>query len=183
MNFTSFKQRRDFLKTLGSAAVIGGVPALEGLNNVALAAGGTDVSQVGGDYKAIVCVFFYGGQDHSNLLIPYQDGNAAGDGTATTNTEYDRYAQARSNFTATDAGDTPTELPGTGNLAYKRASLAATALPATTTNSATTPGGWTTNTYGRSFALHPSYAELKAIYDSGKLAVIANVGPLIAPIN
>ncbi len=184
MNFKSFTQRRDFLKTLGSAAVVTGVPTLDALNNVALAAGGTGVSQVGGDYKAIVCVFFYGGQDHSNLLIPYQDGNAAGDGVASTNAEYDRYAQARSNFSASiPAGDTPTELPGTGNLAYKRSSLAATALPATTTNSTTTPGGWTTNTYGRSFALHPSYAELKAIYDSGKLAVIANVGPLIAPIN
>lgn len=184
MNFKSFTQRRDFLKTLGSAAVVTGVPTLDALSNVALAAGGTGVSQVGGDYKAIVCVFFYGGQDHSNLLIPYQDGNAAGDGVASTNAEYDRYAQARSNFSASiPAGDSPTELPGTGNLAYKRASLAATALPATTTNSTTTPGGWTTNTYGRSFALHPNYAELKAIYDSGKLAVIANVGPLIAPIN
>ena len=184
MNFKSFTQRRDFLKTLGSAAVVTGVPTLDALSNVALAAGGTGLSQVGGDYKAIVCVFLYGGQDHSNLLIPYQDGNAAGDGVASTNAEYDRYAQARSNFSASiPAGDTPTELPGTGNLAYKRASLAATALPATTTNSTTTPGGWTTNTYGRSFALHPSYAELKAIYDSGKLAVIANVGPLIAPIN
>ena len=184
MNFTSFNQRRDFLKTLGSAAVVTGVPMLDALSNVALAAGGTEVSQVGNDYKAIVCVFLYGGQDHANLLIPYQDGNAAGDGTAATTVEFDRYAQARSNFSATNpAGDTPNQLTSTGNLAYTRAQLAATVVPATTTNTVTAPGGWTNNTHGRQFAMHPSYAELKAIYDSGKLALIANVGPLIAPIS
>ena len=74
--------------------------------------------------------------------------------------------------------------PGTGNLSCSRASLATagTLLPVTTSNSVSTPGGWTTNTHGRQFALHPNYAELKAIYDSGKLAVIANVGPLAAPV-
>jgi uncharacterized protein (DUF1501 family) len=108
---------------------------------------------------------------------------------AATSTEFARYAQARSNFsTSNAAGDAATQTPGTGNLAFTRAQLAATALAPTTVNSlnnnAATPaaGGWTTNTYGRQFALHPQYAELKSIYDTGKLAVIANVGPLIAPM-
>ena len=175
MNFQSFKQRRDFLKASASAAVAGGLPLLGALNNVAQAAAGIVPAQVGSDYKAIVCVFFYGGQDHSNILIPYQDGDATGTGTAATTVEFDRYAAARSNN-----GAAATQASGTGNLSFTRAQLAATALPATTTNSVVTPGGWTTNTYGRQFALHPNYAELKAIYDTGKLAVIANVGPLIA---
>lgn len=183
MNFKSFKDRRDFLKTVGSATVAGAIPTLGALNNVAHAAGGIDPTEVGSDYKAIVCVFFYGGQDHSNLLIPYRDGNAAGDGPATTTTEFTRYATARSN-----GGSPATQTTSTGNLAYTLAQLDNTALPATTVNSInglTTPtaAGWTTNTHGRQFALHPSYAELKAIYDTGKLAVIANVGPLVAPIN
>jgi uncharacterized protein (DUF1501 family) len=182
-SFSSFKQRRDFLKTAAGAAVAGALPTLDALNNVAHAAGSIDTSEVAADYKAIVCVFFYGGQDHSNTLIPYLDGNAAGDGAATTTTEFDRYAQARSNFsTSRPAGDLPNMAPGTGNLAYTRAALAATALTPTTTNSVSKPGGWTTNTHGRQFALHPNYAELKAIYDTGKLAVIANVGPLAAPV-
>ncbi len=189
MNFKSFKQRRDFLKTVGSTAVAGGLPALDVLSNVALAAGGIDPTQVGSDYKAIVCVFFYGGQDNANVLIPYQDGDATGTTTAATTVEFDRYAHDRSNFSATNPGGDPsTQVAGTGNLAFTRAQLAATALPATTVNSingAASPatGGWTTNTYGRQFALHPNYAELKSIYDSGKLAVIANVGPLIAPMS
>lgn len=182
-SFASFKERRDFLKTAAGVAVAGALPTLDALNNVAHAAGSIDTTEVAADYKAIVCVFFYGGQDHSNTLIPYFDGNAAGDAAATSTTEYDRYAQARSNFsTSKPAGDLPNMAPGTGNLAYTRAALAATALLPTTTNSVSTPGGWTTNTHGRQFALHPNYVELKAIYDSGKLAVIANVGPLAAPV-
>lgn len=183
MNFKSFKERRDFLKTVGAATIAGAVPTLDALNNVALAAGSVDPSQVGSDYKAIVCVFLYGGQDHANILIPYRDGDATGTATAATTVEFGRYAQARSNFsTSNPAGDPQTQTTSTGNLAYSNAQLAATALPASISNTVTTPGGWTTNTYGRQFALHPSYTELKAIYDTGKLAVIANVGPLIAPM-
>ena len=181
MNFKNFQHRRDFLKAAASVTVGGGLPTLEALSHVAHAAGGIAPALVGTDYKAIVCVFLYGGQDNANILIPYQDGNAAGDGAAATTVEFDRYAHDRSNFTtANPAGDAPTQ--NNGNLAYTRALLAATALPATTSNSVSKPGGWTTNTHGRQFALHPNYAELKAIYDTGKLAVIANVGPLVAPL-
>ena len=35
---------------------------------------------------------------------------------------------------------------------------------------------------GKAFGFHPSFAPIKSIYDAGKLAVIANVGTLIAPI-
>lgn len=34
---------------------------------------------------------------------------------------------------------------------------------------------------GRSFALHPSLAPLKALFDSGRAAVVANVGTLVQP--
>ena len=40
MNFKSFKQRRDFLKTASTVALASGIPTLDILNNVALAAGG-----------------------------------------------------------------------------------------------------------------------------------------------
>jgi len=179
MNFKNFKQRRDFLKTSASVAVGGGLPTLGALSSVAQAAAGIDPAQVGGDYKAIVCVFFYGGQDHSNILIPYQDGNAAGTGTDATFTEFTRYVNARA---PTGVATPPPDAAPAGELGYRRDVLAATALPATTINSVATPGGWTTNTHGRQFALNPNYAELKAIYDTGKLAVIANVGPLVAPM-
>ncbi len=35
---------------------------------------------------------------------------------------------------------------------------------------------------GRAFGFHPSLAPLKAVYDIGRLAVIANVGTLVAPL-
>lgn len=35
---------------------------------------------------------------------------------------------------------------------------------------------------GRNFALHPSLAELTALFKQGKLAVITNVGPLVQPL-
>lgn len=35
---------------------------------------------------------------------------------------------------------------------------------------------------GRSFALHPNLAGLRALFDAGRAAVVANVGPLVAPM-
>jgi uncharacterized protein (DUF1501 family) len=34
---------------------------------------------------------------------------------------------------------------------------------------------------GRTFALHPSMTELKSIFDSGRAAIVSNVGPLLVP--
>lgn len=173
MNFKSFKQRRDFLKTASTVALASGIPTLDILNNVALAAGGVEPSSVDSSYKAIVCVFFYGGQDNTNILVPYRDSN----GTGTT--EYDRYRLGRAN-------GTPVNNPfaTNGDLSYSNAQLAATALNVTA--GTTAPGinsVFTNHTYGRRFALHPSYVELAALFNSGKLAVVSNVGPLISPIN
>ncbi|MEO7253638.1 MAG: hypothetical protein ABIZ64_05255, partial [Casimicrobium sp.] len=181
MNFKSFKQRRDFLKTASTVALASGIPTLDLLNNVALAAGGVEPSSVDSNYKAIVCVFLYGGQDNANILIPYRDSN----GTGTT--EYNRYRTGRANGT-----DAQNQTTSTGDLSYSNAQLAATALNATV--GTTDPGinsVFTNHTYGRRFALHPSYVELAALYNSkdsnnipnGKLAVIANVGPLVSPIH
>ena len=133
MNFKNFQQRRDFLKAAASITIGSGLPTLAALNHVAHATGGIQPTQVGLDYKAIVCVFLYGGQDNANILIPYQDGDTAGTAPAASTTEFDRYAHDRSNFSAANpSGDAPTQ--NNGNLAYTRALLAATALPPTTSN-------------------------------------------------
>lgn len=39
----------------------------------------------------------------------------------------------------------------------------------------------TTTQAGRSFALHPSLTEVKSLFEAGRLAILANVGPLIMP--
>ncbi len=172
---SQFNERRDFLKSAMAMAVAGGLPTLDALSRIAYAAAPITPSEVGHEYKALVCVFLYGGQDHANILIPYQDGNTAGDATASTHSEFDRYAQAR------------------GSLGHARSELAATTLTSSTGSAATSnfltgtanpnSGGWTTNTYGRLFALNPQMSELHALYNSGQLALIANVGPMLSPIN
>lgn len=61
--------RREFLKRVGALSVSGAAAPLA-LNLAALgeaAAAGAD------DYKALVCVFLYGGNDHANTLVPYDD--------------------------------------------------------------------------------------------------------------
>jgi uncharacterized protein (DUF1501 family) len=58
--------RRAFLRQ-GSALGVAGVAAPWALN---LAAIGEAAAQTATDYKALVCVFLYGGNDHGNTLIP-----------------------------------------------------------------------------------------------------------------
>ena len=90
-----------------------------------------------GDYKALVCVFLYGGNDSNNLLVPRGSGYAS-------------YAAAR------------------GGLALSQASL----LPVTPLS-----GG-----NGQSWGLHPSMAGLRNLFTQQRMALIANVGPLVAPV-
>jgi len=127
--------RRAFLRRLGQLGVAG-TAAPWALN---LAAIGEAAAFSGDGYKALVCVFLYGGNDNGNTLIPYDD------------TGHAEYARVR---------DT---------LALKRATLDATALAG-----AGLPAG-------RQYALAPQLAPLKALFDSGQLAIQLNVGPLQQP--
>src|SRR6266852_3104437 len=65
MNFNQMKSRRDFLRagcrtisTLGAAAAFGQAGLVSAR------------AQTSGDYKALVCIFLFGGNDANNLLIP-----------------------------------------------------------------------------------------------------------------
>lgn len=123
--------RREFLRCC--AAALGGA-ALGGLNlvNEALAAGPGSFSE----YRALVCVFLYGGNDSFNMLVP------------TSSSEYAQYLDARA------------------ALAVPQQDL----LPITPT----TPQ---TGSYG----FNPACSELRDLFDQNRLAVLANVGPLIVP--
>ncbi len=59
--------RREFLKRTSAVSLVGSA-APWALN---LAAIGEAAAQSAGDYKALVCVFFYGGNDHGNTLVPF----------------------------------------------------------------------------------------------------------------
>lgn len=91
-------------------------------------------AQTASDYKALVCLFLFGGNDGHNTVVPLQSA------------QYNAYVAAR------------------GGLALPQNQL----LPIADT------------TQG-SFALHYGLPELQALYNQGKMAVLANVGMLVQP--
>lgn len=125
--------RRNFLNWSARMAALGaGAPFA-----MNLAALGAASAQTASDYKALVCVFLYGGNDNHNTVIPYDAASYAG------------YQQAR------------------GGIARVRNTL----LPLTPV---TAQGG-------RQFALPLELAPVATLFDAGRAAIVANVGPLLRP--
>ncbi len=128
--------RRTFLKdsaALGIAA--SAAPFIGTLADIGAAAAATAT-----DYKALVCVFLFGGNDYANTLVPYDTAS------------YATYSALRS------------------TIAIPRADLVATAL-----TPATPLAG------GIQYALAPALAPLLPVFNTGKMAVVLNVGTLIQP--
>ena len=71
--------RRDFLRTSGAAALLAATP---GLAYSQVVGGGGEFT----DYRALVCVFLFGGNDSFNMLVP------------NTTAEYNAYAASRQNL-------------------------------------------------------------------------------------
>ena len=121
-------KRRQFLKMISAAGASGlGLSTLASLNAAA---------QTATDYKALVCLFMYGGNDGNNLLV------------SRDTVPYGQYQRIRS------------------NLALSRDSL----LPIAPTN-----------TGGAQYGLHPAMGGIQGLFNQGKTAMIANVGPLAVP--
>jgi len=129
--------RREFLRRASALSVAGSATPLV-VNLAAMSAASAQTMPA--DFKALVCVFLYGGNDHSNTIVPFDNAN------------YQLYAQSRT------------------NLALAQNTLLPLATP-------TNP-----SMVGRQVAMRPEMAPLKAIYDQGKAAVLANIGPMRAPM-
>ena len=132
------RQRRRFLR----AAAAGGIAYAFGRTP------GTVYAQMAGggqfpDYKAMVCLFLFGGNDSWNMVVP------------SSTAEYNAYSTARGGGTAS-------------SLAIERTAL----LPI---------NPLTPDPIGATYGLHPSMAGLQTLFNSGRAAVVANVGPLIRP--
>ena len=102
----------------------------------ALAAWAPPAMAQSADYRALVCVFLYGGNDGNNTIVPYDD--------------YASYAAGRGGATGA-ALDRDELVP-----------IAPAGLPR--------------------YGLHPNLDALGPLFAQGKLAVLANVGPLTAPL-
>jgi uncharacterized protein (DUF1501 family) len=120
--------RRDLLRHAGALA---GSAALGQLGVLAAQAA------TASDYKALVCIFLYGGNDANNTIVPL---DTAG---------YANYAQTRS------------------YLALPQSQLLPLAVPAGAPQ----------------YGLHPALPGLQSLWASGNLAVVANVGTLVQPLN
>jgi uncharacterized protein (DUF1501 family) len=74
MNKLPDLQRREFLRRASALSVAGtAAPWALSLAGIGEAAAAT----APGDYKALVCVFLYGGNDYGNTLVPYDDASHA----------------------------------------------------------------------------------------------------------
>lgn len=135
---TTNQSRRQFLKSAASLS-IAGTAAPFALN---LAGIGRAAAQSANDYRALVCIFLYGANDHNNTVVAYDTAN------------YNAYKAARSNI----------------------------ALPLTDLTPLTPTTALTGSNAGRQFALPKELASLVPLWDQGKLAILANVGPLITPV-
>ncbi|MBA3897048.1 MAG: DUF1501 domain-containing protein [Sphingomonadaceae bacterium] len=102
--FTADASRRAFLKRSAALGLAGGAAPFA----VNLAAIGEAAAAVGTDYKALVCVFLNGGNDHSNTLPPYDQAS------------YDAYARLRSTIALAQSDLAATLLKPTTALAGGR---------------------------------------------------------------
>jgi len=111
---TTNASRRRFLATTSRLSLAGAATPWA----VNLAAISTAAAQsLPTDYKALVCIFMYGGNDHSNTVVPYD------------NAGYALYAQGRTNLALTQATLLPLATPTNPSMVGRQVALRAELAP------------------------------------------------------
>ncbi len=141
--------RRQFLKLSGAGL---GVATGFASNLASFNAYGADST----GYKALVCVFFRGGKDTHDMVIPY-DLSSSASFESIRAALIDEYAAS-------------------GYTSRRRDSL----LPLESSSAMSSAGG---TGDGRTFALPQEMQALHSLYQNQKLAIVGNVGPLVEPTN
>lgn len=150
--------RRKFIRQTICAA-LGGASVYSALGNLQLLQAAVRANYSFSDYKALVCVFLYGGNDSFNTVVPY--------------------TQAAFNAFYGSGGVRPA-------IALNRSLMSNTVLnaPASGTGS---PGDG--NTYALNPAMAPQTisgtnvsADFASVFNAGQAAIVANVGTLVAPV-
>lgn len=154
MNTTN-ASRRVFLQHARALSVLAGSGAPLALN---LLAAGSAAAQTAGDYKALVCLFLFGGNDSFNMVLPTDsDSWAAYSGTRQQSPDSIALLAPGVAPVGSAAAGSPARLGGVLPIAPRDAQ-------------------------GRSFALHPLMGTLQTMFDTDRrLAIVPNVGPLIRP--
>ena len=149
--------RRLFLRHASAMGAIAGSGAPLALN---LLAAGNVAAQTATDYRALVCVFLFGGNDSYNMILP------------TDSASWAAYSTTRNQAPDSIALLAPGVAP-VGAAAAGSPSRLGGVLPITPVNA-----------QGRSFALHPLLGSLQTLFNTDRrLAILPNIGPLILPTN
>ena len=147
--------RRLFLRQSSALSLVAGAGAPLALN---LLAAGSAAAQAAGDYRAIVCLFQFGGNDAFNMVLP------------TDSASWNVYTAMRNQPPTSIALLQPGMPPNPAAAAGSPARLGGV-LPILPTRP-----------QGRSCALHPLLGSLQQMFDADRrLAIVANIGPLLAP--
>ena len=147
--------RRVFLRHASAMSVLAGAGAPLALN---LLAAGSAAAQGAPDYKAVVCLFLFGGNDAFNMVLP------------TDTASWQAYTATRNQAPDPIALLAPGTAANTGAAAGTPARLGGV-LPIAPINA-----------QGRTFALHPLMGTLQQMFDvDRRLAIVSNVGPLLRP--
>jgi uncharacterized protein (DUF1501 family) len=147
--------RRVFLRQAGALSAMAGAATPLALG---LMAAGESAAQSASDYRAIVCVFLFGGNDSFNMVLPTDSASFAAY-RATRNQAPDSIALLAPGTAAVPSAmaGTPARLGGV--------------LPIAPTDA-----------QGRSFALHPLMGSLVPLFNTQRrLAILPNIGPLVLP--
>jgi uncharacterized protein (DUF1501 family) len=105
---TTQASRREFLRT-ASRLSVAGVATPWAVNLAAIGAAAAQTAPT--DYKALVCVFMYGGNDHSNMVVPFD------------NASYALYAQSRTNLALAQTALLPLATPTNPSMTGRQISL------------------------------------------------------------
>ncbi len=147
--------RRIFVR---HAAALGALAGAGAPLATSLLAAGSVAAQSAADYRALVCVFMHGGNDACNTLL------------ATDEPSWDAYTRTRNQAPASIALLEP-GTPAVATAAVGSPARLGGVLPIAPRSA-----------QRRSFALHPLLGALRTLFDdAGRLAVVANVGPLTMP--
>jgi uncharacterized protein (DUF1501 family) len=170
--------RREILRRATALSCVGAAASTFGFQ---LATMGEAAAQTSTGYKALVCIFLFGGNDSNNMVL------------ATDTDSWARYFSARNSgvdpialmpvgAAATPPGGTNAitgrVLPNNAS-AYLLPEAWGGVLPIVPATPNPVPAG--TNASVRTFALNPHMGPLLPLWTAGRLAIAANVGPLIQP--
>jgi uncharacterized protein (DUF1501 family) len=175
----SHATRREILRRATALSCVGAAASTFGFQLATMGAAAAQTAPA--TYKALVCIFMFGGNDSNNMVLA-TDTDSWGRYESARATGVNPIALMRVGEAATPPGGTH---PRTGralpnnNGAYAFPEAWGGVLPIASAIVNPVPPG--TSASVRTFGLNPHLAPLVPIWNAGRLAAAANVGPLIVP--